>query len=86
MRVFNDRGTLTLEARIDHGLKAGCVCITNGWWITDGGAVNMLSAARETDMGHGAAFHENRVQVERAAGGTAEPPTVTSAPGRHTRP
>jgi anaerobic selenocysteine-containing dehydrogenase len=66
VRVFNARGTLTLEARIDHGLKAGCVCVTNGWWITDGGAVNLLSAARETDMGHGAAFHENRVQVELA--------------------
>ncbi|MEO8011899.1 MAG: molybdopterin-dependent oxidoreductase, partial [Dokdonella sp.] len=66
VRVFNSRGTLTLEARVDHGLKAGCVCITNGWWITDGAAVNMLSAARETDMGYGAAFHENSVQVERA--------------------
>ena len=64
VRVFNARGSLTLEARIDHGLKAGCVCITNGWWIADGGAVNLLSAARETDMGYGAAFHENRVQVE----------------------
>lgn len=64
VRVFNARGSLTLEARIDHGLKAGCVCITNGWWIAEGGAVNMLSAARETDMGYGAAFHENRVQVE----------------------
>lgn len=66
VRVFNSRGTLTLEARIDHGLKAGCVCITNGWWIRDGAAVNMLSAARETDMGYGAAFHENRVEVELA--------------------
>lgn len=64
VRVFNARGALRLEARIDHGLKRGCVCITNGWWIADGGAVNVLSAARETDMGYGAAFHENRVQVE----------------------
>jgi len=46
----------------------GCVAVTNGWWITDGAAVNLLSAARETDMGYGAAFHENRVQVERARG------------------
>jgi anaerobic selenocysteine-containing dehydrogenase len=68
VRVFNARGSLTLEARVDFGLKAGCVCITNGWWITDGAAVNLLSAARETDMGHGAAFHENRVQVEVARG------------------
>jgi len=69
VRVFNARGSLTLEARLDNGLKAGCVAITNGWWLTDGAAVNVLSAARETDMGHGAAFHENRVQVERAGTG-----------------
>ena len=34
--------------------------------IADGAAVNLLSAARETDMGYGAAFHENRVQIEPA--------------------
>ena len=47
-------------------LKPGCVAVHNGWWIADGGAVNLLSKARETDMGYGAAFHENLVQVERA--------------------
>jgi len=66
VRVFNARGSLTLEARLDNGLKAGCAAITNGWWLSDGAAVNVLSAARETDMGHGAAFHENRVQIEPA--------------------
>ncbi len=65
VRVFNDRGELSLEARIDHGLKAGCVCVTNGWWISEGGTVNFCSAARETDMGYGAAFHDNRVEVKR---------------------
>ena len=64
VRIFNRRGELRFEARLDHGLKAGCVCVTNGWWITEGGTVNFCSAARETDMGHGAAFHDNRVQVE----------------------
>ena len=32
----------------------------------EGGAVNVLSKARETDMGYGAAFHENLVEVEKA--------------------
>jgi anaerobic selenocysteine-containing dehydrogenase len=64
VRVFNERGRLELEARLDHGLKAGCVCVTNGWWISEGGTVNFLSAARETDIGYGAAFHEVRVEVE----------------------
>jgi anaerobic selenocysteine-containing dehydrogenase len=65
-RVFNDRGSLTLPVRLDRGLRPGCVCVTNGWWLAEGGAVNVLSQGRETDMGHGAAFHDNAVQVERA--------------------
>ena len=68
IRVFNQRGELRVEVQLDSGLKPGCVCLTNGWWISEGGAVNFLSAARETDMGHGAAFHDNRVQVEAVSG------------------
>jgi anaerobic selenocysteine-containing dehydrogenase len=65
-RVFNDRGELTLAVRLDWGLLPGSVCITNGWWLAEGGAVNLLSCGRETDMGHGAAFHDNAVEVARA--------------------
>lgn len=65
VRVFNDRGSIQVTCRLDFGIRAGCVSITNGWWIGDGAAVNLLSAGRETDMGHGAAFHENRVELER---------------------
>jgi len=65
IRIFNERGELRVEVRLENGLKTGCVCLVNGWWISEGGAVNVLSAARETDIGHGAAFHDNRVQVER---------------------
>ncbi len=67
VRVHNDRGELRLPARIDPGLKAGCVSITNGWWISDGGTVNFCSAGRETDIGFGAAFHDNLVEVEASA-------------------
>jgi anaerobic selenocysteine-containing dehydrogenase len=65
VRLFNDRGSLGAEARLDHGLRPGCVVMTNGWWITQGGTVNVCSRGRETDMGHGAAFHDNLVEVER---------------------
>ena len=64
VRVFNDRGAVEVEARIEMGIKAGCVSMTNGWWITDGGTVNFCSLGRETDMGHGAAFHDNLVDVQ----------------------
>lgn len=66
VRVFNDRGELRLSVRLDRGIRPGCVVLHNGWWLQDGGAVNVLSKARETDMGHGAAFHENLVDVQIA--------------------
>jgi anaerobic selenocysteine-containing dehydrogenase len=66
VRVFNDRGALEIEARLDAGLRPGCVCVTNGWWMSEGGAVNVLSKARETDMAHGAAFHDIAVGIEKA--------------------
>jgi anaerobic selenocysteine-containing dehydrogenase len=68
VEVYNDRGSLQLEARLENGLKAGCVVVTNGWWISEGGTVNFCSFGRETDMGHGAAFHDNMVEVRGGAG------------------
>jgi anaerobic selenocysteine-containing dehydrogenase len=64
VKVFNQRGAIRFEARLDNGIKPGCVSVTNGWWITEGGTVNFCSYGRETDMGHGAAFHDNLVEVE----------------------
>jgi len=66
VRVFNDRGSLEVPAQLDAGLRAGCVAVTNGWWLSDGGAANVCSLGRETDMGYGAAFHDNLVDVRRA--------------------
>jgi anaerobic selenocysteine-containing dehydrogenase len=66
VRIFNDRGSLEVPAQLDAGLRAGCVAVTNGWWLSDGGAVNVCSLGRETDMGYGAAFHDNLVDVRRA--------------------
>ena len=62
-RVVNERGKLELPVRLDYSIKRGCVVVPNGWWIPDGGTVNFLSEGRETDMGHGAAFHENLVDI-----------------------
>jgi anaerobic selenocysteine-containing dehydrogenase len=66
VEVYNGRGHLRVEARLDQGIKPGCVAVTNGWWITDGGTVNYCSLGRETDMGYGAAFHDNLVDVRLA--------------------
>ena len=63
--IYNDRGILNFEAFVDFSIKDGCVSVTNGWWISEGGTVNFQSAGRETDMGYGAAFHDNLVEVEK---------------------
>jgi anaerobic selenocysteine-containing dehydrogenase len=66
-RIFNDRGEIFAEVQLDLGIRPGCVSMTNGWWISEGGTVNFCSLGRETDMGHGAAFHDNLVEVERVS-------------------
>lgn len=65
VRIFNSRGSITVIAKLDLGIRTGCICVHNGWWLSEGGGVNLLSHGRETDMGHGAAFHDNLVEVER---------------------
>ncbi len=65
VRVFNERGDFNLPARVDAGIRRGCVAVPNGWWGEEGGPVNLTSMGRETDMAHGAAFHDNLVQVVR---------------------
>ena len=63
VKVFNDRGNIKLKASLDFGIKESCVAVTNGWWIQDGASPNFLSKGRETDMGHGTAFHDNLVEI-----------------------
>jgi anaerobic selenocysteine-containing dehydrogenase len=64
-KVFNGRGEVVVKAKLTYSVRVGCVVIHNGWWATEGCSVNNLSKGRETDMGHGTAFHDNRVEVER---------------------
>jgi len=66
VRVFNARGELFLPANLDLSLLPGCVVAFNGYGAAHGGSVNLLSLGRETDMAHGAAFHDNLVDVEKA--------------------
>jgi anaerobic selenocysteine-containing dehydrogenase len=64
VRIFNDRGEISIRAHIDPGILTGCIAVYNGLW-RDEGAPNFLSKGRETDMGHGTAFHDNLVQAEK---------------------
>ena len=68
VRIHNDRGEFRAAARFDHGQRRGVVFVPNGFWRTEGAAVNHCSRGRETDLGHGAAFHDVLVEVEREDG------------------
>ena len=65
VRVFNDRGELIVKADVTARIMKGCVSIPNGWWKLEGACGNLLSAGAETDMGHGTAFHDTMVSVEK---------------------
>lgn len=64
VEIFNNRGSFRVKAQLTYEVRVGCVVIPNGWWRTQGAPVNVLSEGRETDMGHGSAFHNNRVEVK----------------------
>jgi anaerobic selenocysteine-containing dehydrogenase len=65
IRIFNNTGEIVTRALISNRIPAGTIVLPNGIWLKDGGGGNYLIAGRETDMGYGAAFHGNRVEVER---------------------
>ncbi len=64
IRIFNRRGEMFVKVRFNPSLRPGSISVYNGYWITEGACPNILSLGRETDMGHGAAFHDNCVNVE----------------------
>ncbi|NPD44865.1 MULTISPECIES: molybdopterin-dependent oxidoreductase [unclassified Lentimicrobium] len=65
VKVWNLRGEVIIKIRFDHSLRPGNVVMVNGYWNSEGGSPNLLSKGRETDMGHGTAFHDNMVEVEK---------------------
>jgi anaerobic selenocysteine-containing dehydrogenase len=70
VRVWNDRGSLTLTARVGTRLRPGVVAVPFGWWSAqhDGhGTANSLTNDELTDWGGGVAYGSTRVEVERLA-------------------
>lgn len=67
IRVFNSRGEVRGRVRVTTRVRNGSLVFPNGIWLGEGGGVNRLIAPSETDMGHGAAFHNTRVDIEKLA-------------------
>jgi anaerobic selenocysteine-containing dehydrogenase len=65
IRVHNTVGEIISTARVSNRVLDGTVVLPNGIWQNEGGGGNNLIDGRETDMGYGAAFHDNQVEAER---------------------
>ena len=63
--VYNSRGEIKIIVGFDYSIRPGNVVMVNGYWNSEGGSPNLLSKGRETDMGHGTAFHDNMVEVKK---------------------
>ena len=67
-RVFNDRGAFVARVEVSDRVRRGLVASTKGRWprhVKGGATVNVTVDERDSDMGGGAVFHDNRVEVER---------------------
>jgi anaerobic selenocysteine-containing dehydrogenase len=66
VRVWNERGSITLTARVQETVIAGTVAAPGIWWAKfspDGRNINQLTAQAEADMGAGALFYDTPVWV-----------------------
>jgi anaerobic selenocysteine-containing dehydrogenase len=69
VRVHNERGELTLTARVGDDVRPGVVAVAHGWWWSlSGGAANDLTSDGLTDVGGGSAMYGTRVEITPAAG------------------
>jgi molybdopterin guanine dinucleotide-containing S/N-oxide reductase-like protein len=68
VRVFNQRGALTLRARVDGAVQPGVVAAKLNWakLTPGGGNINTLTSEKLTDMGNSATFYSVLVEVELA--------------------
>ena len=68
VRVFNDRGSMRLRARVTERARRGVVVALSIWWkklARDGRNANELTGQALTDMGRAPTFYDCLVEVER---------------------
>jgi len=74
VRVFNARGAFLAIVEITDRVRPGVVASSKGRWPSHargGTTANATVAERDSDMGGGAVYHDNRVEIERAPAGSA---------------
>jgi anaerobic selenocysteine-containing dehydrogenase len=66
--AFNDRGRVRLRAVVSRDVREGVVVAPSVWWnklSPDGTNVNQTTSQAVTDLGGGATFYDNLVEVAR---------------------
>ena len=69
VKVYNDRGTFTADAVITDRVRPGVVSAPSVWWgrlTSDGANANQTTSQALTDIGRGATFYDNLVDVALA--------------------
>jgi anaerobic selenocysteine-containing dehydrogenase len=65
VRIHNDRGAFEAVAEVSERVRPGVAATTKGHWAKFNGGANANATVdeRDSDMGGGAVFHDNRVEV-----------------------
>ncbi len=66
VKIFNDRGTFTADAVVTDRVRPGVVSAPSVWWgklSGDGANANQTTSQALTDIGRGATFYDNLVEV-----------------------
>ena len=82
VRLANERGAVLLRARLYEGVRRGVLIAESIWpnaFFPDGRGINTLTSADPIAPYGGAAFHDNRVALERVAPIAFEGPAARSA-------
>ena len=69
VRIFNDRGSIDVLARVTDRARPGCVVALSIWWkklARDGKNANELTGQALTDIGRAPTFYDCRVEVAPA--------------------
>jgi anaerobic selenocysteine-containing dehydrogenase len=68
VRIFNARGELRLQARVNGAVQPGVVAAALHWakLSPEGRNINVLTSEKLTDMGNSATFYSVLVEVELA--------------------
>jgi molybdopterin guanine dinucleotide-containing S/N-oxide reductase-like protein len=70
VRVFNERGEILLQAKVNGSVQPGVVSARLGWakLSANGNNINVLTSQKLTDMGNSATFYSVLVEVELSRG------------------